>query len=202
MERNLSVLENAFDSLNESFRQYRLGELTSVNLKFSVMLFAHFVELAQIHLLQVSGNPRGERPGFAKDTKVLSGLDERSMPTKLAANINTLRNQRNEMQHNKVTYRPFEVRRLISLVLTYFCDYTREFKVELKDGIDKENLQLFSHLTKPKAAFLAIAQDKALAESDNGVAYGCYECGENRVASKRENMITCHNCSNVHSLNT
>ncbi|MFA6179595.1 MAG: hypothetical protein WC696_08305 [Candidatus Methylopumilus sp.] len=202
MERELSVLENAFDSLNESFRQYRLGELTSVNLKFSVMLFAHFVELAQIHLLQATGAPRGKRPGFANDTKILSSSGERVMPADLAESIDSLRKKRNEMQHNRVTYKPFEVRILISTVLTSFYAYARGFEVELKDGVDKENLQLFSHLTNPKVAFLAIAQDKALAVSDNGVSYGCYECGENRVASKHEDKITCHNCLHVHSLNT
>lgn len=201
MEQKLDLLGNSIDSLNESLRQYRLGVLTTIHLKFSVLLFAHFVELLQAHLLYLERKkPSFRNPGFVQSTKALKFHSSHPMPEVLVNHIDELRSQRNRIQHSAFSYHPFEVRELISNIISNLDDYCKRFGVDICSLIWKEFTPLYSQLANSKEAMLAIAQDKAVTLSETGVAYGCVVCKKNRVASAISGEIVCQYCNDVTTL--
>ena len=202
MKQELNLLGNAIDSLNESLRQYQLGEVTNIHLKFSVLLFAHFVELLQAHLLYLNNQEKNfQNPGFSKGTRLLQKHHIYPMPGPLTLNIDSLRKQRNRIQHDAFTYHSSEVRLLISSVLSEISDYANQFGVNLSSLLQSDLKSILKNFADTKQTKLAIVQDKAFALSENGVAYGCVVCKENRVASLIANAIVCQNCGDVTAAN-
>ena len=197
----LSLFDNAIDYLNQSFHQYELGSLTGgAHLKYAITNFSQFLELICKHLLIVD---KGNKPSSDKIQKmdfqrVLEQLREASphpLPQGLFSAIENFKNARNKIGHGEIEIKPYEVRGEIASILDEFSKYASSFDgLNFATQIAPEHRLLFKHLCDSEAVKLKIAQDKALELSEAQVAYGCYHCGQNRVAARLGNKVMCQYC--------
>lgn len=197
----LSLFDNAIDYLNQSFHQYELGSLTGgAHLKYAITNFSQFLELICKHLLIVDkdnkpSSDKIQKMDFQRVLEQLRVASQHPLPQGLFSAIENFKNIRNKIDHDKVEIKPYKVRGDIAAILGEFSKYAASSgDLDIAAKIASEYCPLFKHLSDSKAVKLEIAQDKALELSDAQVAYGCYPCGQNRVAAQLGNKVVCQYC--------
>lgn len=197
----LSLFDNAIDYLNQSFHQYELGSLTGgAHLKYAITNFSQFLELICKHLLIVDkdnkpSSDKIQKMDFQRVLEQLRVASQHPLPQGLFSAIENFKNIRNKIGHSEVEIKPYEVRGDIAAILGEFAKYTATSGgFDLAEKIAPEHRPLFKHLCDSEAVKLKIAQDKALELSEAQVAYGCYHCGQNRVAARLGNKVVCQYC--------
>ena len=197
----LSLFDNAIDYLNQSFHQYELGSLTGgAHLKYAITNFSQFLELICKHLLIVDKDNKPssdeiQKMIFQRVLELLRDNQQHPLPQALFSAIENFKNIRNKIVHGKFEIKPYEVRGYTAAILGEFSKYaTSSGNLDIAAKVASEHRLLFKHLCDSKAVKLEIAQDKALELSDAQVAYGCYPCGQNRVAARLGNKVVCQYC--------
>lgn len=212
MKHELDLLENSIDSLREALQKYEEGSDQNISAyKFSILHFAHFIELlfkyyvTQSHPLLIYKNP------FSKkiDNENTIGLWEavqflKNEGKKIDKNFNNdlewIKKLRNQIEHHKFEMDVLEVRRTLGRLIRATNDFNNEHNlIEISSLLSGKHLNIFSELDDEFQSNLSNARYEAKNASDDDT-YMCYHCGEYDTAARSGDEIICKLCGDSESI--
>lgn len=218
----LSLLENAIDSLNEALAKYQDGlDGNDKAFKFCVQHLSHFLELVlkyyvtQAHPLLIYKNP------FAKEINSESqtiGLFEavnflknegHEIPERFESDLRWLKKLRNSIEHYKFSMTLEEVRESIGRLMSAVVEFNNTHNViDLSAQIREDQYDLFHELANTYEGRLKRAE-KAVEDYTSGCdpsdddchVYHCYDCDHDTMIPCEESATgyMCAFCQNEES---
>ena len=161
LKHELSLLENAIDSLNEALVKYQAGEAGDEKAyKFAVLHMAHFLELVlkyhitQKHPLLIYRDPFAKN--LSKDKTIslwdavnfINNESSKTLSIQFRKDLEWLKELRNNIEHYKFSLDVFETRRTIGRVFFSLNEFLeQESNVDLGLKINAQNIAIFQTLS-------------------------------------------------------
>jgi hypothetical protein len=203
----LDIFANAVDSLNEGLRRYQEAHAGKVGAyKFAVLHFSHFLELlfkhavASEHELLIYKNPASKNIakestiGIWESIAILKNSEHHFEP-ELLADIEWLKQLRNDIEHYKFKMDVRQVRAALGRILRASTDFAVAAGTPaVADAVTIDCRDTFHTLLDEYREQLANARADAKEEAERDVTY-CTFCGESDVAVERTDLVHCFFCA-------
>lgn len=206
-KHQLSLIENAIDSLNEALRKYNEGVSGNTKaFKFAVLHFCHFIELllkhhvASFHRLLIYKNPfskkiQNENTIGAFEAVQFLKNEGHDFPDKFSKDLEWFVKLRNNIEHYEFSLDIDEVKAVLGRLMRALSELSKiENGLDLKKHVEPKLLSSFETLADEYKARLAAARERAEELSDSEFGYGCWDCGNYGTVSRNAGVYKCHFC--------